>query len=77
MENFYDKTVFIVQDYLGPAAVRFVDKQISFHLNREDKRIEKDEVMRVNEWMRVGLGLITQDKNLVNECFSRIEAIIK
>ncbi len=76
MDNYYEKIVNIVQDYLGPAASRFVDKQLDFHLNRKDKNIRQSEVIRVGEWMRVGLALITQDKKIVEECFSRIEKLV-
>jgi hypothetical protein len=49
MENYYQTIVDILNDYLGPAAPRFIDRQLNFHLNRKEKNIKSAELERVEE----------------------------
>ena len=73
--NYYDQVVAVVNDYLGPAAERFISHQLEFHLDREENIINAEEIPRIIEWVRVGLGLLTRDKQLVNECAERMVAV--
>ena len=75
MPNYYDKVIAVVKDYLGPAAERFISRQLEFHLDRQEKNISADEIPKVVEWVRVGLGLITRDKKSVEECAGRLVAL--
>jgi hypothetical protein len=43
-ENIYLSLVSITGDYLGPAAERFIDRQISNHLEKEPQTITKKDV---------------------------------
>jgi hypothetical protein len=67
-----DQVVEITQEYLGPAAERFITRLINFHLKKEPFELEKADLKKLSEWVKVSLGLLTEDKNIVDECERKI-----
>lgn len=72
MPGLYEDILVITQDYLGPAAQRFIDRQIAFHLNKKPQEITKEDVPNLVEWVSVTLASLTEDTNAVKNCSSRI-----
>lgn len=75
MNSVYEQTVTILQDYLGPAADRFLTRQIDFHLKKKPAQLTKSDLPKLVEWVKVSIALLTDDKAMVDECATRIEAI--
>jgi hypothetical protein len=61
----FDKVVAITEDYLGPAAPRFVTRQISFHLGKTPEELVHADLPKLAEWTKATLALLTDDKTLV------------
>jgi hypothetical protein len=72
---YYQSIVEITQDYLGPAAGRFVDRQIRSYLNKSPEEINRKDIPMLALRIRSGLVVLTHDKDTVEECFRRITAI--
>ena len=72
MPDVYDKIITIVDDYLGPAGQRFVDRQIVFHLKKKPQDITHNDVPGLVEWVKVTLSLLTDDASAVKDCSDRI-----
>lgn len=68
----YQQIVGVTQDYLGPAADRFVARQIESHLSKQPHEVTQEDVPRLVEWVRVSLAMLTKDKSMVEECASKI-----
>ena len=68
----FDKVVAITEEYLGPAAPRFITRQISFHLNKSPQELIEGDIPELAEWTKVTLALLTEDKNLVQEYAAKI-----
>jgi len=66
----YDTIIEITEGYLGPAAQRFIDRQIRFHLGKKPEVITRADIEKLTEWVQVSLALLTDDKVVVEE-FSR------
>ncbi len=76
MASYYEQLITVTQDYLGPASKRFIDRQISFHFNsKSPENLTKEDVSKLADSVRISLGLLTQDKNMVSEAEGRIRAI--
>lgn len=73
----YRAIVEISQDYLGPAASRFVDRSIYNHLHKMPEEITTEDLKQLIEWVRVSVAVLTEDGALVSEYVSRLEAIEK
>lgn len=62
----------ITEQYLGPAADRFVTRQIQFHLNKKPEELTRQDIPKLAEWIKVSLALLTEDKKMVDECAAKI-----
>jgi len=68
----YNQIVSVTEEYLGPAAGRFIDRIIDFHLHKIPSKVSPDDIPKLSEWVKVSLGLLTDDKRLVDECEQKI-----
>ncbi len=59
----YRQVVRVTQQYLGPAADRFISRQVQNHLHKQP------------EEMRVAISMVTEDSKLVEEYVSRLKAL--
>lgn len=76
MTTYYKKIVEITKDYLGPAAERFVSRQVVFHLGKSpDDDLTKEDVRRIASSMKVSLSLLTKDERSVEEATRRINEV--
>ncbi len=71
----YESLVEVIEDYLGPAASRFVDRQITFHLGIKPENITTKDLSKLVEWIKVSLALLTDDKKFVDDATARIMAL--
>lgn len=71
----HNKIVNIVREYLGPAAERFVDRQITFHLNKNPEEITKQDISVLVSWIGVSIGVLTGDNTQVANCVARINSL--
>jgi hypothetical protein len=71
----YDEVVNITKDYLGPAAERFISKQVTFHLKKEPQELAKTDLPKLTEWIRVSIALLTEDSKMVDDCVGRISKL--
>lgn len=71
-KSLYQQVVSVTQEYLGPAAERFVDRLIGAHLNKEPEQLTTKDLQKLSQWIKVSLGLLTNDRHLVDECEKKI-----
>lgn len=71
----YGELVEISRDYLGPAAERFVNRQISTHLDKAAADITTDDVRELLEWIKPAFSHITHDQSYVNSYTRELEAL--
>lgn len=63
----YEDILQVTSNYLGPAAQRFIDRQIISHLNKAPEDVAPKDLKKLVEWSRVALALLTDDKKIINE----------
>jgi hypothetical protein len=63
----YLQVTAITEEYLGPAAERFVARQITFHLNKTPQELEVEDIPKLIEWTKVTLGLLTEDRKMIED----------
>ena len=74
-KSLFEQAVAVIEDYLGPAAPRFLARQVSFHLGKAPADLTRDDIPRLVEWTRATLVLLTSDKALVQECVARLSEL--
>lgn len=73
----YEQTVDVMTDYLGPAARRFIDRQIQNHLNKEPDQLKITDLPVLIDWVRVSVAFLTQDTKLIDELTTRLRELPK
>jgi hypothetical protein len=71
-ETLYANIVKVVELYLGPAAPRFVERQINSHLNKAPEEVTSEDIAQLVEWIRVSLALLTDDRATIDECARKL-----
>ncbi len=72
-----NQVIGITEDYLGPAADRFIRRQITFHLDKKPEDLSTSDIPKLAEWVKVSLALLTQDRTMVDKCEKEIMALNK
>lgn len=71
----YKSVVDITAEYLGPAAPRFIDRQIENHFNKAPDQLNQKDLIELTDWIKVAISLLTEDKHIVDELISRLMAL--
>jgi hypothetical protein len=72
-----DQVLQVSQDYLGPAAERFIDRQISTHLNKKSDKITSNDLLKLIDWLKLSFTLLTKDTGIVDEYIQRLTLIAR
>ena len=75
--SLYYHVVAITEDYLGPAADRFIDHQIRFHLHKSPERLARKDLSELLAWIRAAMAIITDDDKLVTEYVQHLDKLTK
>lgn len=75
--SIYEQAVAITRDYLGPAAERFIARQITFHLGKGPDDLALEDLPRLAEWVKVSIAVLTEDKEMVEEFSQRIGDLVQ
>jgi hypothetical protein len=63
----YAEVVDITYDYLGPAADRFVTRQIRSHLGKAPEELRKRDLRDLISWIKIAMSLLTDDDRLISK----------
>lgn len=74
--NYYQQVLKVTQEFLGPAAERFINRQIEFHLDKPPEVITKADVLTLRDSVQVALGLLINDQKVVNQAVKRFNSIV-
>jgi hypothetical protein len=72
----YEEVVHITHAYLGPAAGRFVNRQVRNHLHKEPEGMTKKDLSRLIDWIRIAVSLLTEDEQIVEEYIGQLEHLV-
>jgi hypothetical protein len=65
----------ISEDYLGPAAPRFLERLVLNHLGKPAAKISESDLPQLVVWIKLATTMITNDENSVNEYMHRLETL--
>ena len=73
----YEQVVRVTHVYLGPAADRFISRQVQNHLHKEPRDLSKADLRILIDWIRVAVSLLTEDSELIEEYTAHLEQLIQ
>ena len=72
MVTIYYEILKVSEEFLGPAAKRFLDRQISFHLKKNPEELSKNDLVELAEWISSSALLLIDDKKVVDDFNNKI-----
>lgn len=66
-ETLYDRVVRVTHVYLGPAADRFIARQVQNHLHKQPEDLSEKDLSKLIDWIRVTVSLLTEDSEVIDE----------
>lgn len=74
-ERLYDRVVRVTHVYLGPAADRFITRQVQNHLHKEPEELSPEDLTKLIDWIRVTVSLLTEDREIVEEYIHQLSLL--
>lgn len=71
--SLYKRVVRITHIYLGPAADRFIARQVESHLNKEPEKLTVQDLKNLIDWIHVAVSLLTDDADIVEEYITQLK----
>jgi hypothetical protein len=71
----YDQVVRVTHVYLGPAADRFIARQVENHLHKAPEKLSRADLASLIDWIRVVVSLLTEDNAIVEEYAAELEKL--
>ena len=75
-DQLYRQVISITEEYLGPAAERFLARQILAHLDKDPSELVAEDLPKLIEWSRVTLSLLTDDRKLIEDYVTKMTRLI-
>ncbi len=73
----YEKVVRVTHVYLGPAADRFISRQVQNHLHKAPADLSQADLLKLIDWIRVAVSVLTEDSEIVEEYASQLERLAR
>lgn len=70
----YDDVVNLAKAYLGPAAQKFVDRQIKGHLDTDKSQLDKSHLDELAKWCYTS-GKLLMDEGKAREFSEKVKAL--
>lgn len=75
--TYYRQVVRATEEFLGPAAERFVNRQIEFRLGKTPETLARSDIPRLKQALVVALGVLVKDKDVVDQATHKFDLIGK
>lgn len=66
-QSLYEQVVNVTMEYLGPAAERFITRQIKTHIGKEPEDLTEDDLEKLVDWIKLAIALLTEDTEMVDD----------
>ena len=74
--SLYKDVVEATAVYLGPAADRFITRQIVGHLDKAPEKLKKNDLRDLIKWIKPAMALLTEDTRMVDKYIDSLTGII-
>lgn len=62
-----ERVIEVTTEYLGPAARRFVQRQVKVHFNKPVDQLTVEDIPPLADWSKLALSLLTSDQSTVDK----------
>jgi hypothetical protein len=76
-KQLYDEVVTITEDFLGPAAKRFIDRQIESHLDKSPENLTTADLEKLIDWSSIAIAHLTDNASLVRQFTGNLQKLMQ
>jgi hypothetical protein len=73
--SLYEQVVSITYEYLGPAADRFVGRQIRNHLGKDSSELKQKDLRKLIEWIQLAMRLVSSDSVVIDRYIAELTSL--
>lgn len=73
----YQQVVETTHTYLGPAADRFIARQVQNHLHKPPEELTHADLERLIDWIRLAVSFLTEDSQIIEEYVRQLSLLVK
>jgi uncharacterized protein YegL len=73
--NLYEEVVNVTYEYLGPAADRFVARQIRNHLQKDPDQLKQKDLRKLIEWIQLAMHLVSSDAIVIDRYIAELQTL--
>jgi mevalonate kinase len=75
--NLYDQVVKTTHTYLGPAADRFIARQVQNHLGKRPEQLSESDLEKLIDWIQIAVSLLTEDSDIIEEYVEELHELAR
>lgn len=72
----YEQVVYVTAEYLGPAAERFIARQITNHLRKKPEDLDSRDLQALIDWLKLSMAFLTSDEQLISRYVGELQTIV-
>lgn len=76
-KTFFDQVVNVTHGYLGPAANRFVTRQVRNHLDKSPEQFRRQDMDELIDWFTTAMALLSEDPEIVHQYNAELLSLAK
>lgn len=73
--TFFEEVVDVTYVYLGPAANRFVARQVRNHLDKKPEQLRRQDLVQLIDWFTLAMALLSEDTKLVKKYSTELRSL--
>lgn len=75
-KTLYEQVVQTTHYYLGPAADRFIARQVQNHLHKRPEQLSQNDLKRLIDWIQIAVSLLTEDSDIIEDYIAALRELI-
>lgn len=75
-KTLYEQVVQTTHVYLGPAADRFIARQVQNHLHKRPEQLSQRDLERLIDWIQIAVSLLTEDSAIIEDYIAALRELI-
>ncbi len=75
--SLYNQLVRVTHVYLGPAADRFIARQVENHLHKSPSQLSQEDLLSLIDWIKVVVSLLTEDEDIIEEYTEELQKLAR
>jgi hypothetical protein len=76
-KTLYEQVVQTTHVYLGPAADRFIARQVQNHLHKRPEQLSQADLERLIDWIQIAVSLLTEDSAIIEDYIAALRQLIE